>query len=147
MKEIHHVTTPQARFREAIAEHNHKPDSLFPGVEAYRSTSPTGPRCLVVLAAMSACRYRRRLVPDAAKTPTKQLLTLEPRVSEAPKHQMDSSNLAACRRANDSMQLCGQVQWEWLRIPGEFVRDIQGLKDETWDLTTEDGRHADCQTA
>lgn len=147
MKGIQHVTAPQVGFREAIAEHNRKPDFLFSGVVAYRSTSPTGPRCLVVLAAKSACRDRRRVLPDAAKTPTKQLLTLEPRVSEAPKHQMDSSNLQHVGPQTIQGSYAEQVKWEWLWIPGEFIRDIQGLKDQTWDLVTEDGRHADCQTA
>ena len=76
----------------------------------------------------ATCKGRRRGgVAEAAKTPTKLLLSLEPGVSEAPTRQMEAPNLRLV--GPQTMQASYRDrQREWLWTPGEFIRDIQGQK-------------------
>ncbi len=80
--------------REAVTENNHKPDFLFPGVEAYRAAPTTGSCRLTMLGANSSCKDRwRQVLAEAGKIPRKHLLTLKPGISEPQTDQMVAANL------------------------------------------------------
>jgi hypothetical protein len=68
--------------RTAITENNLKPDFIFPGITQYRD--PVFPASsLTVLGAKTTCKDRwRQVINEAARIPTKHLLTLEPGISE-----------------------------------------------------------------
>ncbi len=74
-------------------ENDHRPDFLFPGIDAYRKAS-TGDCCLTMLGAKSSCKDRwRQVLAEANKIPRKHLLTLEPSISEPQTDQMKASGL------------------------------------------------------
>lgn len=79
--------------RGAVTEHNHKPDFLFPSLEAYQAASEGDP-ALTMLGAKSTCKDRwRQVLAEAAKIPRKHLLTLEPGITEPQTAQMEASAL------------------------------------------------------
>ncbi len=79
--------------RGAVTEHNHKPDFLFPSLEAYQAASDGDP-ALTMLGAKSTCKDRwRQVLAEAAKIPRKHLLTLEPGITEPQTAQMEASAL------------------------------------------------------
>lgn len=68
--------------RTGVTENRLKPDFIFPGIAQYRD--PLFPfACLTMLAAKSTCKDRwRQILNEAARIPSKHLLTLEPGISE-----------------------------------------------------------------
>ena len=80
--------------RGAVTEDNHRPDFLFPSVEAYRAAPAQGWPCLAMMGAKSSCKERwRQVLAEADKIPAKHLLTLEPSISAQQTGQMQNSNL------------------------------------------------------
>jgi len=110
--------------RSPITEHNHRPDFLFPSIEAYRSAT-AGWWCLAMLGAKSTCKDRwRQVLVEAEKIPEKHLLTLEPGISESQTHQMAVAELQLVvpREIHDSYT---ETQREWLWTFDQFIRDVE----------------------
>lgn len=79
--------------RKAVTEHNHKPDFLFPSLDAYKAAN-FGDPALAMLGAKSTCKDRwRQVLAEAAKIPRKHLLTLEPGITATQTAQMEASDL------------------------------------------------------
>lgn len=110
--------------RGAITEHNHKPDFLFPSLEAYRAAAKGDP-CLTLLGAKSTCKDRwRQVLAEAAKIPRKHLLTLEPSISEKQTEQMKAANLQLVV-PQAIQETFTSTQRNWLWSVGEFLEELQ----------------------
>lgn len=80
--------------RGKFTENRHKPDFLFPNVEAYHAAPAEGLPGLMMLGSKSSCKDRwRQVLAEAAKIQRKHLLTLEPGISEPQTDQMKASAL------------------------------------------------------
>ena len=79
--------------RGAETEHKAKPDFLFPGVAEYHDMNfPI--ESLAMLGAKSTCKDRwRQVLSEAARIPTKHLLTLEPDISGNQTDEMRANDL------------------------------------------------------
>lgn len=109
--------------RDAVTEHKHRPDFLFPSIEAYRPAARGNPR-LTMLGAKSTCRDRwRQVLVEAAKIPHKHLLTLEPGISVPQTAQMmDAALQLVVPWAIHATYTEDQRRWLWaLR---DFIDDI-----------------------
>ncbi len=111
--------------RGKVTEHYHRPDFLFPSVEAYRAAPAKGSAELAMLGAKSTCKERwRQVLAEADKIPKKHLLTLEPGISERQTEEMEASNLQLVvphgiqRSYSDSQQA-------WLWNLGHFIEHIK----------------------
>ena len=113
-----------AYVRGAITEHNHKPDFLFPGQEAYRAAA-NGDTSLTMLGAKSTCKDRwRQVLAEAAKIPRKHLLTLEPGITEPQTAQMEASGLQlVVPQAIQATYTTAQQGWLW-SVAG-FIEEVQ----------------------
>lgn len=100
--------------RGATTEHNHKPDFLFPSLEAYQA-APEGDPALTMLGAKSTCKDRwRQVLAEAAKIPRKHLLTLEPGITEPQTAQMEASALQlVVPLAIQATYTAAQQGWLW----------------------------------
>ncbi|WP_420447147.1 type II restriction endonuclease [Candidatus Palauibacter sp.] len=110
--------------RGPITEHNHRPDFLFPGIEAYRAAA-TGWWCLAMLGAKSSCKDRwRQVLVEAEKIPDKHLLTLEPSISESQTHQMTVAKLQlVVPHAIHASYTANQQAWLWTFE--EFITEVE----------------------
>lgn len=101
--------------RGAVTEHGHRPDFLFPGVEAYRAAREPGSAHLVMLGAKSSCKERwRQVLAEADMIPEKHLLTLEPGISESQTDQMSASMLQlVVPRSIQETYSVQQRAWLW----------------------------------
>ncbi|WP_424930699.1 type II restriction endonuclease [Amaricoccus tamworthensis] len=109
----------------AITEHNHKPDFLFPSLEAYQAAAD-GDAGLTMLGAKSTCKDRwRQVLAEAAKIPRKHLLTLEPGITEPQTAQMEASGLQlVVPQAIQATYTAAQQGWLW-SVAG-FIEEIRG---------------------
>lgn len=109
--------------RSPVTEHNHRPDFLFPSIEAYRE-APTGWWCLAMLGAKSTCKDRwRQVLVEAEKIPEKHLLTLEPGISESQTRQMAVAKLRLV--VPHALHVTyTEAQREWLWTFDRFIRDV-----------------------
>lgn len=116
--------------RSPVTEHGHRPDFLFPGIEAYRAAPATGSRRLAMLGAKSTCKDRwRQVLVEAAKIPEKHLLTLEPGISESQTDQMDSAKLQlVVPRSIQGSYTEGQRIWLWTF--DQFIRDVEARQGQ-----------------
>ena len=108
--------------RGKVTEHNHRPDFLFPSVEAYHAAPAAGSSELVMLGAKSTCKERwRQVLAEAAKIRRKHLLTLEPRISEPQTEQMEASDiqLVVPQGIQDSYR---ETQKKWLWSLDTFIQ-------------------------
>lgn len=108
--------------RGKVTEHNHRPDFLFPSVEAYHAAPATGSSELAMLGAKSTCKDRwRQVLAEAAKIHRKHLLTLEPGISELQTEQMEASDLQLIvpRGIQESYT---EIQREWLWNLENFIQ-------------------------
>lgn len=114
-----------AYVRGAITEHNHKPDFLFPSLEAYRAAAD-GDAGLTMLGAKSTCKDRwRQVLAEAAKIPRKHLLTLEPGITEPQTAQMEASGLQlVVPQAIQATYTTAQQGWLW-SVAG-FIEEVRG---------------------
>ena len=111
--------------RGKITENNHRPDFLFPSVEAYHAAPETEFEDLTMLGAMSTCKNRwRQVLAEATKIHRKHLLTLEPGISESQTGQMASSHLQLVvpQGIQDSYTV---KQRAWLWNLEYFVRQLR----------------------
>lgn len=106
--------------RGVITEHNHKPDFLFPSLEAYQQAA-NGDPVLTMLGAKSSCKDRwRQVLAEAAKIPRKHLLTLEPGITEPQTAQMEASALQlVVPQAIQATYTPAQRDWLW--SVGDFI--------------------------
>jgi len=80
--------------RDQVTEGQSRPDFLFPGVGYYQDASFPSER-LSMLGVKSTCKDRwRQVLAEAARIPRKDLLTLEPRISENQTDEMMAHNLS-----------------------------------------------------
>ncbi len=116
--------------RKATTEHNHRPDFLFPSLEAYMAAS-CGDPALTILGAKSTCKDRwRQVLAEAAKIPRKHLLTLEPGITAAQTAQMEASELqlvvpTVIQETYSEAQRC------WLWSLRDFIDDIRARQRPT----------------
>lgn len=112
-----------AYVRGAITEHNHKPDFLFPSLNAYQ-TGTVGDPDLAILGAKSTCKDRwRQVLAEAAKIPRKHLLTLEPGITEPQTAQMEASALQLVV-PQVIHQTYSPVQRNWLWSVRDFINFV-----------------------
>ncbi|MFK5913619.1 MAG: type II restriction endonuclease [Woeseiaceae bacterium] len=79
--------------RQAITENKSKPDFLFPSEMAYHNSDFSVSQ-LTMLGVKSTCKDRwRQVLSEAARIPSKHLLTLEPGISENQTNEMAAHNL------------------------------------------------------
>jgi hypothetical protein len=80
--------------RTGVTESSLKPDFIFPSIRHYHD--PAFPSdLLTMLASKSTCKDRwRQILNEAAKIPSKHLLTLEPGISENQTAEMRSEGVA-----------------------------------------------------
>ena len=111
--------------RGAATELNHKPDFLFPSVEAYHAAPPEGSTRLTMLGAKSTCKDRwRQVLAEAAKIRRKHLLTLEPGISDSQTTQMEGADLQLV--VPDSIQdSYTDRQQSWLWTLRQFMREVE----------------------
>lgn len=102
--------------RGAVTERGNSPDFVFPGQAAYLDSSFPSEQ-LVMLAAKASCKDRwRQILNEAARIPSKHLLTLEPGVSSAQTTDM--------RRSGVRLVLPRQIHPSYL---AEQLREILDL--------------------
>lgn len=113
-----------AYVRGAVTEHNHKPDFLFPSLEAYQAAAD-GEAGLTMLGAKSTCKDRwRQVLAEAAKIPRKHLLTLEPGITEPQTAQMEASDLQlVVPQAIQATYTTAQQGWLW-SVAG-FIEEVR----------------------
>ena len=113
--------------RGAITEHGHRPDFLFPSVEAYRTAHESESTRLAMLGAKSSCKERwRQVLAEADKIPQKHLLTLEPGISDSQTDQMSASMLQLV--VPRSVQETYSVQQQaWLWSVDSFIQYVGRL--------------------
>ena len=113
--------------RGAVTESNHRPDFLFPSVEAYRAAPVQGAPCLAMMGAKSTCKERwRQVLTEAAKIPEKHLLTLEPSISVQQTDQMQGSKLQLVVPEPIHVTY-SEDQREWLWTLRGFIEHVRGL--------------------
>ena len=79
--------------RTGVTEKNLKPDFIFPGISHYHNAAFPQAR-LTMLASKSTCKDRwRQILNEAARTPDKHLLTLEPSISENQTDEMKAERV------------------------------------------------------
>ena len=106
--------------RQAITEHNAKPDFLFPGAKEYHDGNfPRG--SLTMLGVKSTCKDRwRQILSEAARIPDKHLLTLEPGISENQTNEMQA-NLVQLVLPSELHSTYTNAQKVWLLNIFEFI--------------------------
>jgi len=111
--------------RGAKTENNHKPDFLFPSIEAYQQAPDVGDKRLMMLGAKSTCKDRwRQVLAEAVKIRRKHLLTLEPGISEPQTDQMEASGLQLV--VPDSIHASYKAgQREWLWNVAAFIKEVR----------------------
>lgn len=89
----HKLKFQQGRGKGHVTENNAKPDFLFPSFADYNNPDfPT--ENLIMLGAKTTCKDRwRQVLSEAARIPSKHLVTLEASISEAQTNEMASHNL------------------------------------------------------
>ena len=79
--------------RQAVTEHDAKPDFLFPGAKEYHdSTIPEAGFSMLGVKSTYKDRWRQ-VLSEAARIPDKHLLTLEPGISENQTYEMQANNV------------------------------------------------------
>ena len=110
--------------RGAVTENRQRPDFLFPSLEDYEAAPPDGAPGLYMLGAKSTCKDRwRQVLVEAAKIPTKHLLTLEPSISSAQTNQMAMHDLQLVvpRPIHGTYT---PVQRHWLWTLDDFIQEV-----------------------
>ena len=110
--------------RKAVTEHNHRPDFLFPSLEAYNAAN-VGDPCLTMLGAKSTCKDRwRQVLAEAVKIPRKHLLTLEPGITATQTAQMEASDLKLVV-PTVIQATYGDARRGWLWSLRDFIEDVR----------------------
>ncbi|MER8470443.1 type II restriction endonuclease [Mesorhizobium sp. M1328] len=107
--------------RGAKSENRNRPDFLFPGHAEY-SDPGFSPDLLTMLASKSTLKDRwRQVLPEAARIPSKHLLTLEPAISENQTDQMKAERLQLVLPAK-LHETYRDSQRSWLMTLMDFVQ-------------------------
>lgn len=110
--------------RGARTEHGHKPDFLFPNAVVY-GDALVGDNRLLMLGAKSTCKDRwRQVLAEAAKIPSKHLLTLEPGITESQTNQMAAVNLQLVVPASIQNTYSSR-QKMWLWSMRQFINEVR----------------------
>ena len=110
--------------RQAVTEHNSRPDFLFPGaVEYHNQNFPvTG---LSMLGVKSTCKDRwRQVLSEAKRIPDKYLLTLEPGISEAQTAEMRASRVQLVLPA-ELHSTYTDAQKAWIMNVHDFIDHVR----------------------
>lgn len=110
--------------RQAVTEHNSRPDFLFPGTDEYHDMDfpETG---LSMLGVKSTCKDRwRQVLSEAARIPEKHLLTLEPGISENQTNEMQAHKIQLVL-PNELHSTYTNAQQTWLVDIHEFIDHIR----------------------
>ncbi|TIQ33097.1 MAG: restriction endonuclease [Mesorhizobium sp.] len=109
--------------RGAETENRNRPDFLFPGHAEYHDPG-FSPARLTMLASKSTLKDRwRQVLPEAARIPSKHLLTLEPAISENQTSQMRAEQLQLVLPVK-LHQTYSPVQRAWLMTLTDFVEVV-----------------------
>jgi len=106
--------------RQAVTEHNSRPDFLFPGADEYHDENFSVAN-LSMLGVKSTCKDRwLQVLSEAARIPDKHLLTLEPGISEnqTTKMRANSLQLILPKRSHATYR---DSQQAWLTDLEDFV--------------------------
>ena len=110
--------------RGAVTENRQRPDFLFPSLEDYEAAPPDGAPGLYMLGAKSTCKDRwRQVLVEAAKIPSKHLLTLEPSISSAQTNQMARHDLQLVV-PEPIHATYTPVQRHWLWTLNDFIGEV-----------------------
>ena len=106
---------------QVITEKGKKPDFIFPGEKEYRNSDfPVS--LLTMLAAKSTCKDRwPQILPEAERIEQKNLVTLEPGISERQTEMMRQSNVQLIVPADISSSYTDKQQ-SWLWSVADFVQ-------------------------
>ena len=110
--------------RQAVTEHNSRPDFLFPGATEYhdRNFPEAG---LSMLGVKSTCKDRwRQVLSEAARISAKHLLTLEPGISENQTNEMQANEVQLVL-PSELHSTYTNVQQMWLMDIREFIDHIR----------------------
>lgn len=112
---------------QIITENGKRPDYVFPGKAEYEN--PDFPvNSLTMLAAKSTCKDRwPQILPEAARIPTKHLVTLEPGISESQTQTMINANVqlivpGKIQTSYTTDQIC------WLWSMNDFIEHVTSLQ-------------------
>ncbi|BAK74857.1 type II restriction endonuclease [Pseudogulbenkiania sp. NH8B] len=118
---LHKLKFQQGRGKGHVTENNAKPDFLFPSFTDYNNPDfPTDN--LIMLGAKTTCKDRwRQVLSEAARIPSKHLVTLEAAISEAQTDEMASHNLKLVIPATVHATY-SEKQKHWLLDLQEFIQ-------------------------
>ncbi len=114
--------------RQAITEHNAKPDFLFPGATEYHDRNFPEVN-LSMLGVKSTCKDRwRQVLSEAMRISNKHLMTLEPSISQRQTNEMKANRLQLVlpRELYITYQ---ENQQAWLMSLSDFIEHIQEQQD------------------
>ena len=110
--------------RQAITEHNSRPDFLFPGENEYHDLDFPEAN-LSMLGVKSTCKDRwRQVLSEAARIQEKHLLTLEPGISENQTNEMQANKVKLVL-PSELHRTYTDVQKAWLMDVHEFIDFIR----------------------
>lgn len=110
--------------RNGVTELRHKPDFIFPGIRQYHDENFPASR-LGMLGAKSTCKDRwRQILTGADRIPGKNLITLEPSISENQTDEMKKENVSLI--VPDAIQATyPNPQREWLKNVAQFIASLR----------------------
>ena len=100
--------------RAGVTENNLKPDFIFPGIHAYHDAGFPQTR-LTMLASKTTCKDRwRQILNEAARIPSKHLVTLEPGISWNQTSEMRAEEVQlVVPKAVHATYSNAQQEWLW----------------------------------
>lgn len=118
---LHKLKFQQGRGKEHVTENNSKPDFLFPSFADYSNPDfPSGN--LIMLGAKTTCKDRwRQVLSEAARIPSKHLVTLEASISETQTDEMASHHL--------QLVIPTSIHETYTVRQQETLQDLQGFID------------------
>lgn len=116
---LHKLKFQQGRGKGNVTENNAKPDFLFPSFADYNNPDfPIGN--LIMLGAKTTCKDRwRQVLSEAARIPSKHLVTLEASISEAQTDEMASHHL--------QLVIPASIHETYTVRQQEALQDLQGF--------------------
>jgi len=115
--------------RAGVTENNLKPDFIFPGISHYHDNN-FQPERLTMLASKSTCKDRwRQILNEAARIPSKHLLTLEPGISENQTEEMKTQGVQLVLPRSLHLTYT-EKQQEWLMDVASFIRLVKNRQPQ-----------------
>ena len=110
--------------RNGITEQRHKPDFIFPGISQYHDKNFPASK-LTMLGAKSTCKDRwRQILTEADRIPRKNLITLEPSISENQTDEMQRENVSLIVPIGVQITY-SSLQQKWLKSLKQFISSVQ----------------------